>query len=120
MGYSKKQMNYMRTEYEMRFCLSIIILAIMSIFSIASCGKPSEEKAYEEVISTMSIEKAKQFFMYYPQGKYRDRLVNELIGWCKQEETAVCYKMILEAIPKDHPKYKDTLVYYEKHSEEKK
>lgn len=88
--------------------------AIIIVFFL-SCGKPSEQKAYDEVIAAMSAEKAKQFFKDYPESKLKDRLIDEIIGWCKHDKTAGCYKMILDAIPKEHPRYKEAFAYYEKH-----
>lgn len=95
--------------------LSMFVVVLTSISFILSCSKPSDKKAYEEIVATMSIEKAKRFFRNYPESKYRDRLANEIVGWCKQEETEECYKMILETLPKDHPRFKEVADYYEKH-----
>lgn len=98
----------------------ILLLLLGNIVFISSCSKPPDQKAYEEVVATMSLEKAKRFFDNYPQSQYRDRLVNEIIDWCKHEETEGCYKMILDTLPKDHPRYKEVVAYYEKHFGDKK
>jgi len=79
------------------------------MFLILGCGRNSDKNAYDEVIATMSMEKAKRFFEKYPQSQYRDRLVSDLINLCKTEETAECYKLIIGAIPKDHPRYKEAV-----------
>ncbi len=63
----------------------------------------------------MSMEKAKKFFDQYPQSQYRDKLVNEIIAWCAQEDKEECYKLVTETLPKDHPRYKEVIAYYEKH-----
>jgi hypothetical protein len=67
-----------------------------------------------------SMEKAKRFFDNYPQSQYRDKLVNEIIDWCKHEETEEGYKLALEALPKNHLRYKEVVAYYEKHFVNKK
>lgn len=102
-----------------RFLKMFLGVTIIIVF-FSSCSKSSEQKAYDEVIAAMSAEKAKQFFKNYPQSKFRDRLVDEIMGWCKQDETVGCYKMILDAIPKEHPMHKEVSAYYEKHFEGKK
>lgn len=100
--------------------LAIFILVLVSISFISSCSKPPDQKAYEDIVATMSMEKAKRFFENYPESQYRDRLVNEIIGWCKHEETWECYKLILDTLPKDHPRYKEVVAYYENHFGDKK
>jgi hypothetical protein len=93
--------------------LLLSAIALINI-ALASCsGKPADQKMYEEIIATMSAEKAKKFFYSFPQSPYRDRLVNEMIDWCKEEKTKECYKLILEALPKEHPKYGATVSYYQ-------
>lgn len=100
--------------------MTILILVLGGVSFISSCSKPSDEKVYKEIVTTMSMEKAKRFFDNYPESQYRDRLVNEIIGWCKHEDTEECYKMILDALPKDHTRYKEVIVYYEKYFGDKK
>jgi len=89
-------------------CVAIILLLIF----ISIYYKTSDFKAYEDVIATMSMEKANNFFTEYPNSSYKDRLVNEIIEWCKQQRTEECYRMILTAIPKDHIRYNELLLYY--------
>jgi hypothetical protein len=94
----------------------VLFMVSASIFFVAGCGKPPDQKAYEEIVATMSMEKAKSFFDKYPQSPYRDKLADEIMNWCEQEAiTAVCYKMILDTLPKGQPRYKEAAAYYEKH-----
>lgn len=90
----------------------ILMLLMSGWFVVAGCGKPPDQKAYEEVISSMSLAKAKDFFNGYPRSAFRERLINDLIDWCKTEKTAQCYSMILEALPEDHPKSKEVANFY--------
>jgi hypothetical protein len=106
-------------EVKLRTLMSIFILALVSMLFF-SCSKPPDQKAYEEIVATMSMEKAKRFFDNYPQSQYRDKLVNEIIDWCKHEETEEGYKLALEALPKNHLRYKEVVAYYEKHFVNKK
>lgn len=99
--------------------MSIFILALL-ITLFFGCSKPPDQKAYEEIVATMSMEKAKRFFHNYPKSRYRDKLVNEIIDWCRDEETEEGYKLAIEALPKDHPRHKEVVAYYEKHFLNKK
>lgn len=89
------------------------IVILVGIFSVSSCSKPSDQKLYEKVIETMSMLKAKQFFKSYPKSQYSDKLADEIVGWCKQEETETCYKMLLDTLPEYHPRRKEMVAYYE-------
>jgi len=104
----------------MRKFLAIFILLAISISFVSSCNKLNDKKEYEETIATMSMEKAKRFFDNYPESQYRDKLANEIIGWCNQEETEVCYKMLIDVLPKNHPRYKEVVDYCETHFGDKK
>ena len=97
----------------------IFTLILLSISSLSSCAKPPDQKAYEEIVATMSMEKAKNFFDTYLQSRYRDKLFNEIIEWCKQEETESCYRLAIEVLPKDHIRHKEIVAYYEKHFSKK-
>ena len=92
-------------------CTAIFLLIIY----ICIFYTPSDQKAYNEVIATMSMEKARHFFYDYPNSRLKDILVNQIIEWCKQEKTEECYKIILETIPKDHRKYIELSNYYNAH-----
>ena len=94
--------------------IPLILFAVILLFFICIFifHKPSDQKAYNEVIATMSMEKAKHFFYDYPDSRFRDILVNQIIEWCKQEKTEECYRIILEIIPTDHMRYKELLSYY--------
>ena len=98
----------------------VLLMILGNILFIAGCGKPPDQKAYEEVIATMSMDKARGFFDKYPQSRYRDKLADEIIGWCEQENTEDCYKLILETLPGEHPRYKEIVAYYEKHFEKER
>jgi hypothetical protein len=98
----------------------IFILGLVAISSLSGCSKSPDQKAYEEIVATMSMEKAKKFFDNYPQSPYRDKLVNEMIEWSKNEETESGFRIIMEALPKDHPRYKEVVANYEKRFGEKK
>jgi len=93
------------------FC-TIILLCILTFFVL---DKPSDHKAYDEVIATMSMKKAQRFFNEHSNSRYTDILVNEITEWCNQEKTEECYRIVLDTIPKDHLKYKDLSSYYDKH-----
>jgi len=94
--------------------IAILIIVLVGLFFVLRDGKPSDQQAYEEVVATMSMKKAKRFFDEYPHSEFRDKLIGEIIGWCKKEETEECYRMILDAIPKDHVRYREVSSYYEK------
>lgn len=91
------------------------VLGILLItLAMLNCGKPPDQKAYEEVISTMSLNKAKEFLSKYPQSKYSDKLVNDIIRWCDHDSTKECYEMVFEIIPKNHSKYSELADSYKK------
>lgn len=92
--------------------LIILFTVIFLLIYILVFYKPSDQKAYNEVIATMSMEKAKHFFYDYPDSRFKDILVNQIVEWCQQEKNEECYKIILETIPKDHVKYKELSSYY--------
>jgi hypothetical protein len=99
---------------------TIVILMVIGIFSLSSCSKPPDQKLYEEVVGTMSMLKAKQLFSAYPKSQYSDKLADEIVGWCKQEETEVCYKMLLDTLPEQHRRHKEIAAYYEAQFNKKK
>jgi hypothetical protein len=83
--------------------------------SIPMCTQLPDQKAYEEVVATMSMEKARKFFHDYSQSRYRDKLINEIIEWCKEEGTENCYRMAIDVLPKEDSRRKELITYYEKH-----
>ncbi len=94
--------------------LNVCILMLVSILSFPGCGKSTEQKTYEEVVATMSMEKAKNFFDSYPRSQYRERLVEQIIEWCRGEETKECYQLIIQTLPRDHRLYPEVVALYEK------
>jgi hypothetical protein len=93
--------------------LSVGIVIGVSILSFVGCGKSPDQKAYEDIVATMSTEKAKTFFDSYPQSPYREQLAREILGWCKSENTKECYELIIQTLPHDLPSYRDAVAIYQ-------
>ena len=84
-----------------------VVIVAGFLFCLVACAKSSDQEAYEEVVASMSLVKAKRFFADYPKSAYLDRLADKVIEWCGQEPTEEILRAALEALPKDHPRRKD-------------
>jgi hypothetical protein len=82
------------------FC--VVVLLVM----LQGCFKSDEQKAYEETVSSLSLQKFTSFFQKYPHSKYGELMVSEFSVACDvNPDSRGCYEMILKAIPKDSLQY---------------
>jgi hypothetical protein len=87
------------------------IVALCALL-LLGCQKSSEKTAYEEIVATMSMEKARRFFDHYPRSEYRQKLGREIASWCKKEGTRESYEMVLNALPRDAEEYGNLAACY--------
>lgn len=80
---------------------------------VTACGTPADQRAYEQVIATMSMQKAAEFFKRFPRSGNRDSLVEEIVG-CREDDTPECYRLVMATIPKEHARYRDVVAQYER------
>jgi hypothetical protein len=92
-----------------------VSVAVTNIFCISS-----DKNSFEDVLSTLSLDKARRFFINHPNSPYKDEIVKELIKWCDQENTKECYEMILSVIPENHVSYQGLLNRYKQNFDNNK
>lgn len=96
--------------------LRILLRPVLGLCLIlAACGKSPDRRAYDDVVTTMSLQKAKRYFEQYPGSPYRDRLVEDIIDWRGREGSEECSELILGVILEDHPRYREAVSDHERH-----
>jgi hypothetical protein len=106
-------------KYFFRKIFLVIIIFLFSLMSLFYC-KQSDKHAYEEVLSTLSLQKAKQFFENYPESPYIDQLITRIMALCAKEDTKQCCSMVIEVIPLKHGRREEFKKLCEKQSMKKR
>jgi len=84
-------------------------MLVFVVLCVVACGRSSEERAYDEVRSTASLSKLREFFAEFPKSELGPPLAREAVTWCRRDPVEGCLEAIRNALPLPDPRYAELI-----------